>query len=200
MYFKVISGASSNKTNQATRNLLSPTFFLPSRPYLITLVIFPNISFYYLCQSAMLPSGEFFILAQSYPVFRILDANINRMREGLRIIEEYFRFVVNNPEITIDFKRLRHELKEIEKLIGRDNLISNRETATDCFANQNRPEELTRECIEDIVYAGFKRSQEASRVIEEYSKICCIDASEIAKKIRFSLYSFEKDFLEKYTK
>lgn len=139
-------------------------------------------------------------MAQSYPVFRILDANINRLREGLRIIEEFFRFIDNNHDISLVFKRLRHELKEIEKLIGRDNLISSRETATDCFANQNRPEELTRDCIEDIVYAGFKRSQEASRVIEEYSKICSIDSSEIAKKIRFSLYSFEKDFLEKYSK
>jgi hypothetical protein len=139
------------------------------------------------------PSGEINILVEKSSVFRILDANLNRLREGLRVIEEYFRFMENNSELSIELKGLRHDLVEIEKILGRNNLILNRDTATDCFSKGNRPEELTRECIEDIVYAGFKRTQEASRVIEEYSKIAgSPDASTCAKTIRFSLYTIEK--------
>lgn len=138
-------------------------------------------------------SGDIDILVEKSSVFRILDANLNRLREGLRVIEEYFRFMENNSELSIAFKGLRHDLIEIERFLGRNNLILNRDTATDCFSKENRPEELTRECVEDIVYAGFKRTQEASRVIEEYSKIAgSPDASARAKTIRFSLYTIEK--------
>ena len=131
-------------------------------------------------------------MIENTAVYRILDANLNRLREGLRVIEEFFRFVKNDAEMSIQLKGLRHALQEIESLIGRDNLIANRDTVTDCFSVENRPEELTRECIEDIVIAGFKRSQEASRVLEEYTKIGrYFEASETAKKMRFALYEIE---------
>ena len=138
-------------------------------------------------------SGEINTLAEQTSVFRILDANLNRLREGLRVIEEYFRFMKNDSELSIELKGLRHDLIEIEKKLGRNNLISNRDTSTDCFSRETRPEELTRECVEDVVYAGFKRTQEASRVIEEYSKIAgSPEASRCAKTVRFSLYKIEK--------
>jgi len=126
-------------------------------------------------------------------VYRILDANLNRMREGLRIIEEYYRFIENNKELSITLKGLRHDLICIEQEVGRDNLLCNRDTATDCFSKENRPEELTRGDISDIVYASFKRTQEAARTIEEYAKIVgSAKSSQTAKTIRFSLYNLEK--------
>jgi hypothetical protein len=138
-------------------------------------------------------------LTTNRSVFRILDANINRMREGLRVIEEYFRFIQNDTELSITLKGLRHKIIDIELQLGRNNLIFNRDTSTDCFSNENRPEEMHRSSIEDVVCAGFKRSQEAARVIEEYSKIAeKPDASEFAKQIRFSLYNLEKTTLEKF--
>jgi len=134
------------------------------------------------------------MLLDKSSAYRILDANCNRLREGLRLIEEYYRFVENNETLTIAFKSLRHKLKNVEQLLGRDNLLQHRDTTTDCFSRDNRPEELTRDCIDDIVNAGFKRAQEASRVIEEYAKIIdSPDVSSIAKLIRFELYTFEKD-------
>lgn len=135
------------------------------------------------------------MLIDKSSAYRILDANCNRLREGLRLIEEYYRFVENNETLTVAFKSLRHKLKNVEQLLGRDNLLQNRDTSTDCFSKENRPEELTREGMDDIVNAGFKRAQEACRVIEEYSKIISSpdDVSSIAKLIRFELYTFEKD-------
>jgi ThiD2 family len=139
------------------------------------------------------------MLIDKSSAYRILDANCNRLREGLRLIEEYYRFVQNNETLTIAFKSLRHKLKDVEQLLGRDNLLLNRDTSTDCFSKDNRPEELTRNDLDDIVNAGFKRAQEAARVIEEYAKIIDTpDVSAIAKLIRFELYTFEKDLWVHY--
>lgn len=119
------------------------------------------------------------------------------MREALRVIEEYFRFIKNDSEISITFKSIRHSLVQVEMRFGREILLKNRDTVTDCFSDSNRPEELFRESKNDIVYAGFKRAQEAARVIEEYSKITSESSlSEKFKKVRFSLYKLEKQFWE----
>jgi thiamine-phosphate pyrophosphorylase len=123
----------------------------------------------------------------------VLDANLNRLREALRVIEEYFRFIQNHAEASIMLKELRHSLIEMEHGFGSGRLLQARDTASDCFADVNRPEELIRKNEKDILTASFKRGQEASRVIEEYAKITDHAAfSEIAKTIRFSLYKIEK--------
>jgi thiamine-phosphate pyrophosphorylase len=82
----------------------------------------------------------------------------------------------------------------MEKLIGGDLLLSNRDTAGDCFAFHTRPEELNRAEQSDVLNANFKRAQEACRVIEEYSKLSGANSvSKNAKEIRFSLYSIQKE-------
>jgi hypothetical protein len=130
------------------------------------------------------------------PVFRILDANCNRLREALRVVEEYFRFIKNDEAPSVQLKQLRHLLTAIEGELGQTNLLEGRDAEQDCFANVNRPEEMARENPVDCARANFKRAQEASRVIEEYAKIVgCSDASQKAKSIRFSLYTMEKQFI-----
>ena len=41
---------------------------------------------------------------------RILDANLDRSREGLRIIEEWCRFGLNSADLAGECKQLRQEL------------------------------------------------------------------------------------------
>jgi len=170
------------------------------------------------------PKGYPILLEHNDRIYRILDANCNRLREALRVIEEYFRFVENDKGLAVVLKRLRHVLVEIEDGIGRKKLLGGRNTEDDCFANKNRPEELGRGSVNDVLCANFKRAQEASRVIEEYAKIIpcpnekhaldrkndqkrpekAVDTesqvseslSEKAKTIRFTLYSLEKQFLD----
>jgi thiamine-phosphate pyrophosphorylase len=126
-------------------------------------------------------------------VYRILDANFNRLREALRVIEEYCRFIRENEDACVSLKGMRHLLTEMERAVGQDALLSGRDTANDCFASVSRPEEMNRENAGDILNANFKRAQEASRVIEEYSKICGADqVSQKAKETRFALYSMQK--------
>ncbi|MCU0609358.1 MAG: hypothetical protein MUF22_06290 [Chitinispirillaceae bacterium] len=132
-------------------------------------------------------------------IYRVLDANLNRLREALRVLEEYFRFLDGNTGICVALKGLRHDLIIIETALDREMLLKNRDTATDCFANGNRPEELTRSGPAALLAANFKRAQEAARVIEEYAKIVTKNeaASGIAKKVRFSVYTLEKETVDK---
>ena len=131
-------------------------------------------------------------------VLRIIDANLNRLREALRVIEEYFRFIAGNEAVSISLKGLRHSLEELEKGFGPSELVASRDVASDPFANENRKEEMGRAKLKDIVCGNFKRAQEAARVIEEYAKISGRpDFSEKAKTLRFSLYSFEKLYMER---
>jgi thiamine-phosphate pyrophosphorylase len=129
-------------------------------------------------------------------IYRVLDANCNRLREAFRIIEEYFRFIQNNELISVSLKQMRHSLIDLETTLGHSALLDARETETDCFASKNRPEEMVRSNGKDIVIAGFKRAQEAARVIEEYIKVTqAASWSEQAKTIRFTLYNLEKQLL-----
>lgn len=131
--------------------------------------------------------------ATSDSTYRVLDANLNRLREALRVIEEYYRFFKNDAEVAVTLKKSRHSVKQIEAGIGRELLLKGRDTLTDCFADKNRPEELERKTETDILIASCKRAQEAARVIEEYTKITAHpEFSEKAKTIRFSLYNVEK--------
>ena len=132
-------------------------------------------------------------------VLRIIDANLNRLREALRVIEEYFRFINGNEDVSIQLKLIRHSLEELDKEFDLENLLKSRDTDTDPFAEKNRKEELYRTDIISILTANFKRSQEAARVLEEYSKITNMSQlSEKAKSIRFTLYALEKKVMEKH--
>lgn len=129
--------------------------------------------------------------------YRILDANFNRLGEALRVIEEFYRFCQNDESMSIQLKTLRHDLVDMLQNVDKKKLLDARSVENDCFANQNRPEELTRDNLGDMVNANFKRAQESSRVIEEYAKLLKNPLlSEQAKTIRFKLYSLEKVSLE----
>lgn len=128
-------------------------------------------------------------------IYRILDANLNRLREALRVIEEYYRFVKNDENISLELKKLRHFVSEIEKSLSINKLLENRDTQNDCFADKNTKEEMQRTSIDDVICANFKRAQEAARVIEEYVKLSETPEISIkAKTIRFSLYNLEKEY------
>ncbi len=126
-------------------------------------------------------------------VFRVLDVNLNRLREALRVVEEYFRFFSLDETIAVELKTLRHSLEDIERDAGAFRLLESRDTHSDPFANVNRPEEMGLRTPKCVLAGNFKRAQEAARVIEEYSKTGpAAKLSEKAKTIRFTLYDLEK--------
>jgi ThiD2 family len=137
--------------------------------------------------------------ADASKIIRIVDVNLNRLREALRVIEEYFRFLSLDEPVASSLKLLRHSLERVEADFGADRLVASRDTETDPFASVNKPEEMTRTTPRQLLLANFKRSQEAARVIEEYAKLSRHPAaSGTAKALRFGLYKFEKDVMERH--
>jgi len=128
--------------------------------------------------------------------YRILDSNLNRLSEGLRVIEEYFRFIQEDVKITEELKKLRQTINSLFANFEEYNiLLQNRNSDTDIGKSETFDKtNLKRLSYNDVLRANFKRTQEAARVMEEYSKLLNIDASSF-KKIRFKLYSLEKKTL-----
>lgn len=127
-------------------------------------------------------------------VLRVIDANLNRLREGLRVIEDTVRFIYDDRETTLALKEARHELgKFVHELPGSPvALLSARDSGGDVGAGLNTDSEMTRLTHREILAANFKRTQEAARVLEEYAKIFSADRAAEIKKIRFMLYQLEK--------
>jgi thiamine-phosphate pyrophosphorylase len=127
-------------------------------------------------------------------IYRILDANANRAREGLRVVEEYPRLVHDNADFTARLKALRHSITGAIGDMGIDEkLIRTRESDNDVGATSPEGTEASRVDLDHIVAANLRRSQEALRVLEEYSKLVSAKASAEFKRIRFETYTLEKE-------
>lgn len=124
------------------------------------------------------------------PLYRIIDANLNRLKEGIRVVEDICRFYFDDREIAKKLKELRHSATISEYRP----LLENRDILNDVLKSSYEFENSKKE-IRDIVIANFKRTQEASRVLEEIYKLIDIRNSEKFKKIRYSLYNLEKEIL-----
>jgi thiamine-phosphate pyrophosphorylase len=123
---------------------------------------------------------------------RILDANLNRLREGIRVVEDIFRYLYNDSKIAYELKSIRH--------LARDNnyieLLKSRDSINDCLKVSSESE-LNRSSLDSILIANFKRAEESARVLEELYKLSDIKQSDNFKSIRYRLYSIEKDALLK---
>lgn len=127
---------------------------------------------------------------------RIIDANLNRLNEGIRVVEDIFRYALNNKTIASQLKIIRHNAR-IDSLY--EALLDSRDADHDVLRTTKKTE-LDRSHTKDILIANFKRAQEASRVLEELLKLVTSIESENFKQIRYELYSLEKkamtDFLQ----
>lgn len=101
-------------------------------------------------------------------VLRILDANFNRAREALRVMEEAARFLLDDAKLSESLKSLRHDLSQT--LAAVPALEANRDTIGDVGTSIRTDSEATRASTADVVVAAGKRLSEALRAIEEYGK------------------------------
>lgn len=123
-------------------------------------------------------------------LYRVIDANLNRLKEGIRVVEDIVRYRDNNKELSHKLKLLRHKAKINETL----QLLKERDSVNDVLRNTLKTE-LNRSDISAIIIANFKRAQESSRVLEELYKLHSIEYSENFKYIRYELYALEKEVL-----
>ncbi|MBU0573918.1 MAG: thiamine phosphate synthase [Candidatus Margulisbacteria bacterium] len=125
-------------------------------------------------------------------IFRILDANANRAMEGLRITEELSRFVLDDHKLTYEIKKLRGELAKAIKQLPKDKLLSARQSLKDVGRKTYSKTEAKRSNLMDIFNSNIKRSQEALRSLEEFSKLINPSLGKKFKDIRFRSYEVEK--------
>ena len=123
-------------------------------------------------------------------LFRVVDSNLNRLKEGIRVVEDILRYRDNNKELSSKLKELRH-LCQVKETI---HLLKFRDTQNDVLRSSIKSE-LNRSGIESIIIANFKRAQESARVLEELYKLNNIEYSENFKYIRYELYNLEKKVL-----
>lgn len=131
-------------------------------------------------------------------VLRIIDANTNRLTEGLRVCEDVARFILCDKEATHRFKSLRHGAFSAVKQFGADKKLLAKFRDSDGDIGKNTLNgERKRNTISDIFKANIKRSEESMRVLEEFSKLASAVRANKFKEMRFELYSLEKKIIEK---
>ncbi|MEM6254454.1 MAG: thiamine phosphate synthase [Cyanobacteria bacterium P01_D01_bin.156] len=124
-------------------------------------------------------------------LYRILDANLDRAREGLRILEEWCRFGLNDAGLTEKIKHFRQTLGSWHSSLIRQS----RDTPGDPGTALSHPQEEQRDTLQTVVQVNCCRVQEALRVLEEYGKLYSLEMASGAKQMRYQLYTLESQLL-----
>lgn len=127
-------------------------------------------------------------------LFRILDANFNRVREGLRVLEDLGRFYLCDGGFSRKIKSLRHDLVQnfLKLPIDRAGLLASRQSDRDSGAKLYPKTEGRRKNLPEILEVNFKRVQEGLRSLEEFSKPLASRIGQKFKGLRFQVYHLEK--------
>lgn len=120
-------------------------------------------------------------------IYRVIDANLNRYKEGLRVVEDIQRYVFDNKELSLKLKHLRH----LGNLEIQKEAIKFRDANKDVLKS-TLDIELKRENLQSLLIANLKRAQESARVLEECFKLIDMKISERFKNARYELYELEK--------
>jgi len=131
-------------------------------------------------------------IRKKFQIPRIIDANINRAVEGLRVVEEIVRFIVENKRLTEKVKKLRSKIRRTTEKVHLLARKANKDVGSKLYTKS----ESKRKNLKDICIANIKRAEEALRVLEEFSKLEDPKLGNQYKKHRFELYVLEKDIFK----
>ena len=137
--------------------------------------------------------------------WRIIDANLNRSREGFRVLEDYARFVRNDGNLSGQLKNLRHELVAAETFLPKslapelssgelstEPLLMSRDTVHDVGTQLSTVAENVRSDMSDVVIANSRRVQESLRSLEEFGKLVSPKFAATVKQIRYRSYTLQQ--------
>ena len=129
---------------------------------------------------------------------RVLDASLNRATEGLRVVEDYVRFVLDDRHLTEQFKRLRHDLAAAGALLPLAERHAARDTQADVGTTVSTPSEGVRGDAWQVCVASLERVKQSLRSLEEYSKVAKPPATADLRhaagefeRLRYWLYTLE---------
>ena len=129
--------------------------------------------------------------AEDLRILQIIDANLDRAREGLRVLEDWARFGLGENDCVAKIKNYR-------QILGKNHLEvykQSRNYIDDKCKGLSHQEQFNRKNSEQIISSNSARVQEALRVIEEFSRLQNHELSKIASEIRYEIYTIEIDLL-----
>ena len=129
--------------------------------------------------------------AEDLRIYQIIDANLDRAREGLRVLEDWARFSLGQAKYV-------ERIKNFRQILGKNHLEvykQSRNQIEDKCQGLAHPEQINRKTSEQIISSNSGRVQEALRVIEEFSRLHNNELSKIASEIRYEIYTIEIELL-----
>ncbi len=130
-------------------------------------------------------------------ILRIIDANLNRIGESLRLLEDTARFILNDTALSENLKAMRHTLA-VKDLADKKRLLRARDSRGDIGIDIEVSQQTKERELPSTIIANARRIQESLRVIEELAKVPSVNlAGEAFKEARFELYDIEKSLLSK---
>src|SRR3990172_5860838 len=129
-------------------------------------------------------------------MLRLVDANLNRAREGLRLLEDVARFVLNDAPLSQRLKDLRHQLAQATAQLQQP-LLTARDTAADVGIGMRPSSEMGRPDLAALVSANARRVEESLRVLEEATRSPGFEGVDwqAFQAARFAIYDIEKQLL-----
>lgn len=124
-------------------------------------------------------------------VVRILDATLNRASEGLRVVEDYVRFVLDDRHLTEQFKQFRHDLAAAGAVLPLGERYAARDTLADVGTTVTTVAEGARSDAWIVCVASLERLKQSLRSLEEYSKVESATAATQFEALRYRLYTLE---------
>ena len=128
---------------------------------------------------------------------RILDANFNRSRESLRVMEDYARFVLDDAGLGGQLKEARQVLRQAIEALGGPELLSGRNTPGDVGTQLSSAGEMQRADAAAVISAACKRSVEALRVLEEFAKPVNKQVAASFEQLRYKCYDWEVQLISR---
>jgi len=125
-------------------------------------------------------------------VLRVIDAAANRAREGLRVVEDFVRFFLDDRHLTGQCKQLRHDLAAAVGRISAEHRLAGRETQADVGTGLTTKAEEARDKPAAVLAANFTRLQEALRSLEEFGKLIDANMAAELKQLRYRSYTLQR--------
>ncbi|MEX0939345.1 MAG: thiamine phosphate synthase [Pirellulales bacterium] len=125
-------------------------------------------------------------------LLRILDAAANRASEGLRVVEDYVRFSLDDVHLTGICKQMRHELADAIRRIDPAARHAARDTAGDVGTRISTPQEQNRADVQSVAVASLHRLGQSLRTLEEYGKVLDAETGSRFERLRYDSYTLQR--------
>ncbi len=127
--------------------------------------------------------------------WRMLDANLNRCGEGLRVVEDWCRFVADDRSLSATTKQLRHDLHNLSQAWPWQSRLAARDVMGDVGREITTPSETQRDSPLSVLQANLYRVQQSLRVIEEATKLLRLNSSTAVEALRYRCYDLQRQLL-----